>query len=117
MEKDADIRDQIPASRVIRAVKNEIILGHNLLRVVRSEVFRIRLVNRQRVDFPKVGNETFRLRPADSRGSVSNLPMQVRRLNDVPINNPDGPDAGARQISCSRTTQASSPDYEDTGGP
>ncbi len=64
------------------------------------------------IEIAKPVARRFELRPPDVAGSVEHLPMQVRGIDDVEVDESDPADAGCREVDCGRAAESARADDE-----
>ena len=67
------------------------------------------------VQAPEVRNETVHLLHADARRGMANLPMEIGGLNDIAVDDADGPHSGTGDVLSGGTAETTRSDNKHSG--
>ena len=115
LRKEAGVIHQEPGAEVVRAVQHQVVVRQQRHDVLGTDVFLIRLhadVGIQRLQKPAPG---FDLVNSHVGRGVEDLPLQVRKIDHVAVNQSDRADTRRAQVQGDRRTQASGADHKDLG--
>src|SRR6202035_1443156 len=114
--KDAGVVDEVAGGKVVGAVDDDVVGGEELHGVAGVQARVVRHQLDQRVDLVEAGERGVELRPADVRAAVEHLAMEIRLVDDVELDEPEGADPRRRQVETDRRAQAAAADHQHAGG-
>lgn len=71
-------------------------------------------VSREGVQAPEVHNETVHLLHADAGRGMANLPMKIGGLDDIAVDDADGPHSGTRDVLSGGTAETTRSDNKNS---
>ena len=112
--KNTDVIGQISRRKIIRAVHDHIVLRDKLECVLTGETALVQFDVDLRIDVPQAVPRRFQFGAANILCSVENLPLQIRKIDIVEIDDANRANAGRRKIQCSRRSQTTRADAQNT---
>src|SRR5258708_23303118 len=94
----ARVVHQVPGGEVVGAVDNQVVLREDLHRVVGIEALLVQHHGDIRVEFPDGVARRLRLRAAHVRLAVDDLPLQVRFVDDIEVDDAERAHPGSGQV-------------------
>ena len=115
LREEAGVVDQEASREIIRAIEHDVVLRDERDDIVGIDQLVIRVDGNFRID----GGERL-LSGLDfwfsERGSrVHDLSLEIRKIDNVPIDETDRPDTGRSEIESSRRSQTTGTDQQDLG--
>ena len=107
--------DQVAGGEVVGAVQDQVVLLEQVDRVVRLQPDLVQPHLDQRVDLPDGVTRALGLGPADVGLPMDDLALQVRFVDDVELDDPDGPNAGRGEVQQRRRSQPACADDQHAG--
>ena len=113
-EPDAGVVEDVSRRKVVRRPGDDVVGGEDLARV-REAPARAACVTTLTFGFRSLEplRGRFQLRPAEVLRPVEDLPLEVRLLHDVEVDEAERPDPRRREIEGERRAEASGADAED----
>ncbi len=87
---------------VVGPVQHDVVLGDERENVLAVDILVIRLDRNLRVDGGQGFPAGLHFRPSERRGGVEDLALEVREIDDIPIDQADGADTGGSEIQTGR---------------
>ena len=112
---DAGVVDQKFGGEIVRAVHDEVVVPDDLPDVAGVQIVLIDPDLDVGVDGQHLLPGRFHLGPVEVPGVMGDLPLEVRDIDGVAINDADGPDSRRGQIEGNRAAQAAGPDNQHPG--
>ncbi len=114
-EPGARVTDEVAGREVVGAVEDEVVVGDDRQRRVGREALAVLDHGRHRADrVDRVGGRG-RLGPADVGVAVDHLALEVRRLDDVVVDDAERPHPGRGEVEQRGRPEAAGADDEDPG--
>src|ERR687891_1687388 len=96
--KNADVVGQITRRKIIRPVNHHIISRHKFRRVFAGETALMQFDLDLRIDIAQTIPSRFEFASADVICSVEDLPLEIRKVDIVEIDNSNHADAGRSEV-------------------
>ena len=114
MGQHGGVVHQVARREVVGAVEDQVVLLEQFDGVLGLEAQLVQHDLDQRVDLEDRVTRALRLRAADIRLPVDDLALQVRLVDDVELNDADGPDTRGREVQQRRRAQPARADHQHT---
>ncbi len=115
-EPGAGVADEVAGGQVVGPVEHDVVVGEDVEGGDRREAGPVLDHLDVRVERADGVGGRRRLGPADIGVAVDHLALEVRRVDDVVVDDPEGPDARGGEVEQRRGAQPAGPDDEDPGG-
>jgi hypothetical protein len=115
-EQHAGVVDEVARREVVGPVDDEVVATDHVQGVLRRQVRLVLDDLHVRVDLEDRRLGRVDLVRADVRGAVDDLPLQVRRVDDVVVDQADGADAGRGEVERQRRPEPAGADEQHLGG-
>jgi hypothetical protein len=113
-QQHAGVIRQVSRRKIIRAIHHDVVLRNNLHRVFARDPLVVNHHLRARIDAGDRLLGRIRLGPAHIRRRMNDLPLKIRKIHRIKIQQPNFPDARRGQIHRDRRTQTARPDAQHT---
>ena len=111
--EEAGVVYEKPRRKVVRSVQHDVELGQERKNIVGVDVLMVRLDRDLRVDRRQSLAARLHFRHADCGRGVQDLPLQVREIDDIAIDQTDGADSGGSEIESGRRAEPPGTDEQD----
>jgi len=111
--EEAGVVHEKTSGKIIRTVEHDVELGDQRKDVVAVDVLVIGLDRDLRVDRRQGFAARLHFRHADRRRGVQDLPLQVREVDDITIDQTDGADTGGSEIKSGGRAEPTGADEQD----
>ena len=111
-EQHAGVVDEIARGEVVGAVRDDVVRAEDVERVLARELGRVQVNLDFRVEVAQAFAGGFELRPAHVLGAEGDLPLEVRKVDDVEVHQAQPAHAGGRQIQPERRPQPARADEQ-----
>ncbi len=115
MGQHGGIIHQVARREVVGAIEDQVVLREKVHRIVGLQAQLVQHHVHQRVDLEHRVAGALCLGPADIGLTVDDLPLQVRFVDHVELDDPDGADAGRGQVQQCRRSQPAGSDDQHFG--
>ena len=115
-EKDAGVVHEVAGGEVVGAVGDHVVVAENVERVVRRKAHFVRDDLHVRVDVLQTLSRGLELLSPDVLRAVQDLPLQVRRVHDVEVDEAKRADARRREVERERRAETAGPHAQHARG-
>ena len=113
---DAAVVDQVAGREVVAAVDHQVVVPDDAGRIGRGQAQLVGAHRDRGILRAQRGGRGVHLGPPDGRGGVDHLAVQVRRLDPVGVDDPDGAHPGGGQVLQHRGSEPAGADHQHPGG-